>query len=87
MSYPQLIVAWHGSPVGHRCVNPYDPEADYPEYREDERRPVDALFDVSRMTSVSACWPPSTARCSKTAARSRARWSAGMRRWSARRGI
>jgi hypothetical protein len=47
MSYQQLIVEWHGSPVGHRCVNPYDPEADYPEYREDERRPVDALFDVS----------------------------------------
>jgi hypothetical protein len=47
MSYQQLIVEWHGSPVGHRCVNPYDPEADYPEHREDERRPVDALFDVS----------------------------------------
>jgi hypothetical protein len=47
MSYQQLIVEWQGSPVGHRCVNPYDPEADYPEYREDERRPVDALFDVS----------------------------------------
>jgi hypothetical protein len=47
MSYQQLIVEWHGSPVGRRCVNPYDPEADYPEHREDERRPVDALFDVS----------------------------------------
>jgi len=47
MSYQSLIVAWHGSPVGNRCVNPYDPKADYPEYREDERRPVDALFDVS----------------------------------------
>ena len=47
MSYQQLIVEWQGSPVGRRCVNPYDPEADYPEHREDERRPVDALFDAS----------------------------------------
>ncbi len=47
MSYQSLIIAWHGSPVSHRCVNPYDPEADYPEYREDERRPADALFNVS----------------------------------------
>jgi hypothetical protein len=46
MSYQQLIVAWHGAPVGSRCVNPYDPEADYPEHREDEAREPDALFDV-----------------------------------------
>ena len=47
MSYQDLIVAWHGTPLGGRCVNPYDPEAEYPEHREDERRPVDAIFDVS----------------------------------------
>jgi hypothetical protein len=45
MSYQQLIVEWYGSPVGHRCVNPYDPEADYPEHREDEAWERDPLFD------------------------------------------
>jgi hypothetical protein len=45
MSYQDLIVAWHGAPVGGRCVNPYDPEADYPEHREDEARERDPLFD------------------------------------------
>jgi hypothetical protein len=45
MSYQQLIVAWQGSPVGNRCVNPYDPEAEYPEHREDEARERDPIFD------------------------------------------
>jgi hypothetical protein len=46
MSYQDLIVAWHEAPVGGRCVNPYDPEADYPEHREDEAWERDPLFDV-----------------------------------------
>ena len=46
MSYQALIVAWHGAPMGSRCVNPYDPQAEYPEHREDEHRLVDAIFDV-----------------------------------------
>jgi hypothetical protein len=45
MSYQALIVEWQGSPVSHRCVNPYDPEAAYPEYREDETWARDPLFD------------------------------------------
>jgi hypothetical protein len=86
MSYQQLIVEWQGAPVGRCCVNPYDPEANYPEHREDEAWEHDPIFAIP-MTSVSIRWRPSTARCSKTAARSRARWSAGTRRWCARRGI
>jgi hypothetical protein len=31
--------------VGGRCVNPYDPAADYPEHREDEARERDPLFE------------------------------------------
>jgi hypothetical protein len=45
MSYQDLIVAWHGAPVGGRCVNPYDPEAEYPEHRKDEARERDPIFD------------------------------------------
>jgi hypothetical protein len=45
MSYQALILAWHEAPVGRRCVNPYDPEAEYPEHREDEGWERDPLFD------------------------------------------
>jgi hypothetical protein len=45
MSYQQLIVAWHGAPVSNHCVNPYNPEAGYPEHREDEAWERDPLFD------------------------------------------
>jgi hypothetical protein len=46
MSYAQFLSQWQASAPSGRCINPYDPAADYPEHREDEARARDALFDV-----------------------------------------
>ena len=45
MSYEQFLGQWQESARRDGCVNPYDPDAVYPEHREDEAWERDPLFD------------------------------------------
>jgi hypothetical protein len=46
MSYAQFLVQWQASARRDGCVNPYDPDAVYPEHREDEAWERDPIFEV-----------------------------------------
>jgi hypothetical protein len=45
MSYEQFLGQWQASARRDGCVNPYDPDAVYPEHREDEAWERDPIFD------------------------------------------
>jgi hypothetical protein len=45
MSYEQFLGQWQASARHDGCVNPYDPDAVYPEHREDEAWERDPIFD------------------------------------------
>jgi hypothetical protein len=45
MSYAQFLGQWQESARHGGCVNPYDPDAVYPEHREDEAWERDPIFD------------------------------------------
>jgi hypothetical protein len=46
MSYEQFLSQWQESAQRDGCVNPYDPDAVYPEHREDEAWERDPIFDL-----------------------------------------
>jgi hypothetical protein len=46
MSYEQFLGQWQASARRDGCVNPYDPDAVYPEHREDEAWERDPIFDL-----------------------------------------
>ena len=44
MPYGQFLGQWQASAQRSDCVNPYDPDAVYPEHREDEAWARDPIF-------------------------------------------